>query len=189
MRGELRARAVELLREEREARESAGVLGSRRPRDPSGPPSGSRAREQAAAARARFCPACGAAVTEGWRFCAELRRELPQPARPAAGRAVGGVSGLAVEARGLEKRFGAVVALRGVDLALPRGSALAVLGPNGAGKSTLLKVLAGLTQPSHGTVRMTVATAARALRARPAPGWATWATPPCSTPSSRPGRT
>jgi len=64
------------------------------------------------------------------------------------------VSGLAVEARGLEKRFGAVVALRGVDLALPRGSALAVLGPNGAGKSTLLKILAGLTAPSHGTVRM-----------------------------------
>ncbi|MBW2272004.1 MAG: ABC transporter ATP-binding protein [Deltaproteobacteria bacterium] len=64
------------------------------------------------------------------------------------------MSGLAVEARGLEKRFGAVVALRGVDLALPRGSALAVLGPNGAGKSTLLKILAGLTAPSHGTVRM-----------------------------------
>ncbi|MBW2417000.1 MAG: ABC transporter ATP-binding protein [Deltaproteobacteria bacterium] len=60
----------------------------------------------------------------------------------------------AVEARGLEKRFGAVVALRGVDLALARGSALAVLGPNGAGKSTLLKVLAGLSQPSRGTVQM-----------------------------------
>ncbi len=65
------------------------------------------------------------------------------------------MSGLAVEARGLEKRFGAVVALRGVDLALPRASALAVLGPNGAGKSTLLKILAGLTQPSRGKVEMT----------------------------------
>jgi len=64
------------------------------------------------------------------------------------------VSDLAVEAHGLEKRFGAVAALRGVDLTLARGSALAVLGPNGAGKSTLLKVLAGLNQPSHGSVQM-----------------------------------
>jgi heme exporter protein A len=55
-------------------------------------------------------------------------------------------------ARGLEKRFGGVVALRGVDLSLEKGQALAILGPNGAGKSTLLKILAGLCQPTSGCV-------------------------------------
>lgn len=49
---------------------------------------------------------------------------------------------------GLEKRW----ALRGVDLALEPGSALAVIGANGAGKSTLLLLLAGLLAPSEGRV-------------------------------------
>ena len=60
------------------------------------------------------------------------------------------MSGAAVQIRGLEKRFGAVVALRGIDLDVEPGSALAVLGPNGAGKSTLLRILAGLAQPTSG---------------------------------------
>ena len=60
------------------------------------------------------------------------------------------MSGAAVRIRGLEKRFGAVVALRGIDLDIEPGSALAVLGPNGAGKSTLLRILAGLAQPTSG---------------------------------------
>ncbi|MBW2231379.1 MAG: ABC transporter ATP-binding protein [Deltaproteobacteria bacterium] len=55
---------------------------------------------------------------------------------------------------GLEKRFGAVAALRGVDLELPRGGALAILGPNGAGKSTLLRIMAGLAHPSAGRVEL-----------------------------------
>ncbi len=59
-----------------------------------------------------------------------------------------------VEATGLSKRFGPVVALRGIDLQVPRGSLLAVLGPNGAGKSTLLRLLAGLARPSAGTLRV-----------------------------------
>jgi heme exporter protein A len=58
----------------------------------------------------------------------------------------------AVEARGLEKRFGAVRALRPLDLEVPAGGSLAVLGPNGAGKSTLLRLLAGLARPSGGTL-------------------------------------
>jgi heme exporter protein A len=56
--------------------------------------------------------------------------------------------------RGLSKRFGAVTALRGVDLELERGGALAILGPNGAGKSTLLRAIAGLAHPTSGEVRI-----------------------------------
>jgi heme ABC exporter ATP-binding subunit CcmA len=60
----------------------------------------------------------------------------------------------AVAVEGLEKRFGPVVALAGLDFAVPAGSVLAVLGPNGAGKSTLLRLLAGLARPSAGRVRI-----------------------------------
>ncbi|MCH2186902.1 ABC transporter ATP-binding protein [Myxococcota bacterium] len=56
------------------------------------------------------------------------------------------------EAKGIEKRFGAVTALDGVDLAFEDGQILAVLGQNGAGKSTLLRVLAGLARPTAGTI-------------------------------------
>ncbi|MEB2344805.1 MAG: heme ABC exporter ATP-binding protein CcmA [Deltaproteobacteria bacterium] len=61
---------------------------------------------------------------------------------------------VAVAAEGLGKRFGPVVALAGLDFAVPAGSVLAVLGPNGAGKSTLLRLLAGLARPSAGCVRI-----------------------------------
>lgn len=61
---------------------------------------------------------------------------------------------LALSARGLEKRFGAVVALRGVDFDLESGRCLAVLGPNGAGKSTLLRLLAGLARPTAGELKI-----------------------------------
>jgi heme exporter protein A len=64
------------------------------------------------------------------------------------------VNGAAIAARGLEKRFGPVAALRGVDLEVPAGSSLALLGPNGAGKSTLLRLLAGLARPSAGSLRV-----------------------------------
>jgi heme exporter protein A len=61
---------------------------------------------------------------------------------------------LALRARGLEKRFGAVAALRGIDLELSRGQCLAVLGPNGAGKSTLLRILAGLARANQGELEV-----------------------------------
>ncbi len=64
------------------------------------------------------------------------------------------MNGAAIAARGLEKRFGPVAALRGVDLDVPAGGALALLGPNGAGKSTLLRLLAGLARPSAGSLRI-----------------------------------
>jgi len=60
----------------------------------------------------------------------------------------------AVAVEGLVKRFGPVVALAGVGFTVPAGGVLAVLGPNGAGKSTLLRVLAGLSRPSAGRVRV-----------------------------------
>jgi heme exporter protein A len=59
-----------------------------------------------------------------------------------------------VAVEGLAKRFGPVVALAGLDFSVPAGRVLAVLGPNGAGKSTLLRLLAGLSRPSAGRVRI-----------------------------------
>jgi len=66
------------------------------------------------------------------------------------------MSGAALRARGLTKRFGPVAALRGIDLDVDRGTIHAILGPNGAGKSTLLKILAGLAHASEGTVEIAV---------------------------------
>jgi ABC-2 type transport system ATP-binding protein len=57
----------------------------------------------------------------------------------------------AVESHGLTKRFGDVVAVDGLDLAIPRGSIFGLLGPNGAGKSTTLRMLTGLARPSGGS--------------------------------------
>ncbi len=58
-----------------------------------------------------------------------------------------------LEFNGLEKRYGSVCALQGIDLQIESGSVLAVLGPNGAGKSTLLGCLLGLTRPTAGVIR------------------------------------
>ena len=55
-------------------------------------------------------------------------------------------------ARNLSKRFGALVALSGVDLDIRSGEVLALLGDNGAGKSTFIKILAGAHQPSAGEI-------------------------------------
>jgi ABC-type sugar transport system ATPase subunit len=57
-------------------------------------------------------------------------------------------------ARNLSKRFGALIALSGVDLDIQSGEVLAVLGDNGAGKSTFIKILAGAHQPSGGEIRI-----------------------------------
>jgi ABC-2 type transport system ATP-binding protein len=59
-----------------------------------------------------------------------------------------------IETEGLRKSFGAVRALRGVDLAVPEGTICALLGPNGAGKTTVVRVLATLTRPDGGTARV-----------------------------------
>ncbi len=62
------------------------------------------------------------------------------------------MSQIEVCARSVEKRFGPVAALRGVDIDIEGGRAVVVLGPNGAGKSTLLRILAGLSRPTAGTI-------------------------------------
>ncbi|UYN97821.1 MAG: ABC transporter ATP-binding protein [Enhydrobacter sp.] len=62
------------------------------------------------------------------------------------------VSGLIVETRGLVKRFGAIAAVDGVDLAVERGELFALLGGSGCGKTTLLRLLAGFETPDTGRI-------------------------------------
>ena len=56
-----------------------------------------------------------------------------------------------IEARGLVKRYGDVVALDGLDLTVPEGTILGLLGPNGAGKTTVISILTTLLSPDAGT--------------------------------------
>ncbi|MCF6413251.1 ABC transporter ATP-binding protein [Collinsella tanakaei] len=63
-------------------------------------------------------------------------------------------AGLAVEAHGLVKQFGNRRGLDGVDLEVPAGAFLSVFGPNGAGKTTLLRMLALLSRPTRGSLRL-----------------------------------
>jgi len=55
-----------------------------------------------------------------------------------------------IEARGLRRVFGRLVAVEGVSLQVPEGTILALLGPNGAGKTTTVRMLAGLLAPTGG---------------------------------------
>ena len=58
----------------------------------------------------------------------------------------------AITARGLARHFGAVVAVAGIDLDIPRAQIYGFLGPNGSGKSTTIRMLCGLLVPTRGTV-------------------------------------
>jgi len=60
----------------------------------------------------------------------------------------------AVEAAGIQKRFGSTRALRGVDLTLEPGRCLGLVGRNGAGKSTLVSILSGIYPPDAGEVKL-----------------------------------
>lgn len=60
----------------------------------------------------------------------------------------------AIEVSKLTKAFGHQVALRGVDLTVAEGEFLTLFGPNGAGKTTLIRIVASLTRPTAGTVRV-----------------------------------
>lgn len=59
-----------------------------------------------------------------------------------------------IEVRNLTARQGALVALEDVTLTVGKGEFTAVIGPNGAGKTTLIKVILGLIEPEHGTVKV-----------------------------------
>jgi len=60
----------------------------------------------------------------------------------------------AVEIRGLERRFGPLRVLRGVDLDVTVGQIIALFGANGAGKTTLLRAMVGLVRPDRGSIRV-----------------------------------
>jgi ABC-2 type transport system ATP-binding protein len=64
------------------------------------------------------------------------------------------VVGQAIEVRGLRKSYGAVEAVRGIDLTVAAGEVFALLGPNGAGKTTVVEILEGHRQRSAGEVRV-----------------------------------
>jgi heme exporter protein A len=80
------------------------------------------------------------------------------PPEPAESDASEGFAPTAVvpvlDARGLVREYGPVVAVAGIDLHLAAGEFLSVFGPNGAGKSSLLGMLSGALRPTRGTVRV-----------------------------------
>ncbi len=61
---------------------------------------------------------------------------------------------LAIETRGLSKRFGDVTAVDALDLSIRRGELFALLGVNGAGKTTTIRMLTTLARPTGGTARV-----------------------------------
>jgi ABC-2 type transport system ATP-binding protein len=87
---------------------------------------------------------------------------------------VSGSAESVIETRGLTRRFGDVVAVDAVDLAVDRGEIFGCLGPNGSGKSTLMRMLLGLLEPSAGSARVLGREIPRdAERLRPAIGYMT----------------
>jgi ABC-2 type transport system ATP-binding protein len=79
-----------------------------------------------------------------------MTADVASPTTPTAG------SGTppAVEAVGLKKRFGALHAVDGIDLALEPGRIYGLLGPNGSGKTTLIRLLTGLARATSGEARI-----------------------------------
>ena len=61
---------------------------------------------------------------------------------------------LALDARGLTRSYGRLVALKSLDLKLRPGECVALIGANGSGKSTAVKAMTGLLEPSDGSVRI-----------------------------------
>src|SRR6266566_336170 len=64
------------------------------------------------------------------------------------------MSALVLQMQGIEKRFGGVSALRGVDFEISAGEVVGLAGENGAGKSTLMNILGGILQPDAGEIRI-----------------------------------
>jgi L-cystine transport system ATP-binding protein len=59
-----------------------------------------------------------------------------------------------IELKNIQKRYGAVEVLKGIDLSVQRGDVLSILGPSGSGKTTLLRCLNFLERPDSGTIRI-----------------------------------
>jgi len=78
-------------------------------------------------------------------------------------------AGVAIRAHGLSRRFGALRAVDGIDLDVPRRQVYGFLGPNGSGKSTTIRMLCGLLTPSAGEIEvlgLRIPAQAEALRSR-----------------------
>src|SRR5690606_15453717 len=86
----------------------------------------------------------------GCRWSSTSTRKPVMPAEPASSRS--GAPALAIRARGLTRRFGALVAVDRLDLDVPLGQIYGFLGPNGSGKSTTIRMLCGLLLPTEGEI-------------------------------------
>jgi ABC-2 type transport system ATP-binding protein len=100
----------------------------------------------------------------------------------------------ALDVQGLERSYGELRVLRGVDFEVARGSIFALLGPNGAGKTTVIRILSTLLKADAGTASVNgfdVAThPAKARATRSSPAGRTWCWWPgcgaCRTPARSP---
>ena len=64
------------------------------------------------------------------------------------------VESVAVETRGLSKRYGSVMAVDDLSLQIPGGQVFGLLGPNGSGKTTTIGMLLGLVKPTSGAISL-----------------------------------
>jgi ABC-2 type transport system ATP-binding protein len=78
----------------------------------------------------------------------------PDPSGGAAASSGAAPTSPAIRCRGLHKRYGALVAVRSLDLEIHRGECFGLLGPNGAGKTTTIEILEGLKAPDAGEVEI-----------------------------------
>jgi ABC-2 type transport system ATP-binding protein len=89
-----------------------------------------------------------ATLTAGGRVSTKRRRSAWLNA--GIGATVGGMDEGAIHAEGLEKHFGDIKAVDGVDLSVPAGTVFGLLGPNGAGKTTVVRMLTTILRPDAG---------------------------------------
>src|SRR5262245_11973480 len=73
-------------------------------------------------------------------------------ATPAMQSGKAGGDGLLLNADGVTKRFGGLVAVHDIDFTIPTGSIVSLIGPNGAGKTTFFNIIAGIYDPTAGSI-------------------------------------